>query len=36
MVGTSIDVFGFDGRRLLPAGKLDMPAGPAGIRTVEP
>jgi DNA-binding beta-propeller fold protein YncE len=36
MVGTSIDVFGFDGRTLRLAGKLGMPAGPAAIRTAEP
>jgi DNA-binding beta-propeller fold protein YncE len=36
MVGDIIDVFGFDGRRLRPAGKLNLPAGPAGIRTAEP
>lgn len=36
MVGTVIDVFGFDGRALRPMTTIELPAGPAGIRTAEP
>jgi len=36
MVGSVIDVFGFDGRALRPMTTIELPAGPAGIRTAEP
>ena len=36
MVGERIEVFAFDGQALRHTGQLQMPAGPAGIRTAEP
>ena len=35
MIGQHIEVFTFDGRRLRHTAQLQMPAGPAGIRTAE-
>lgn len=36
MVGNLIEAFSFDGRELRRSATLDMPTGPAGIRTAEP
>jgi DNA-binding beta-propeller fold protein YncE len=36
MIGRHVEAFTFDGRKLRHTAQLEMPAGPAGIRTAEP